>query len=589
MLSDLFKRLVFLLISFLLIPSLAFPASVTLVYVTPNSGVSAGGHTAVKIGKNVYHYQFEEDGRFYLVRDNWRRFLLVYTELANRSLFLYELPVEKRQAQMLERILTLDKTRQDLDAYHEKMFWWTCQMIFSLSDPKEQFRLPGAGFFEDAVPSGPGAEPYKRLRKGLFARYGSNIIEDEITRINRGIERHGQKVLDQYWGVEFVDILQKRFALQAIKDGRPLARSGLIYSSVSTPLAPAERRFLEDLAHQLEDLISLSFLSKIKGTGNRLLINLARYLAVMKSLEEKRLVFLDPFPDKPKTVNVSGEYLPAEELAFIYERLVKEWRQYLTISVGKQNPILFLSDLERLNARMAELNKLTKGEQRIRVFRSMITPAKSAAIEVGLNEKTRRLLMREKENLQMELNRMEKGVKNQLDYNLLVENCSTKLHQKLRNALRWQERGGNFKPREELGFIPYMLHQAVIRRFPEGKKRVIMSRRLREVAKMEGLPGTLLRESNVLTSTLYAWRPQDSSFLMFTDNTFWLRPLYGVINTLYSACYGIYGLAVFPFDRGTRLKAGGLGVLYSLPEMMFVNIRKGSYFAPDSSFLELSP
>jgi hypothetical protein len=44
----------------------------------------------------------------------------------------------------------------------------------------------------------------------------------------------------------------------------------------------------------------------------------------------------------------------------------------------------------------------------------------------------------------------------------------------------------------------------------------------------------------------------------------------------------VVGLPAVPFDRGARLRAACSGVLFSVPELVFLNFRKGSfeYVAP---------
>ena len=58
---------------------------------------------------------------------------------------------------------------------------------------------------------------------------------------------------------------------------------------------------------------------------------------------------------------------------------------------------------------------------------------------------------------------------------------------------------------------------------------------------------------------------------------FWRRPLYGLANLAWASGYSVYGLAAVPFDGGARVSAGVSGVLWSLPELAFENVRKGSF------------
>lgn len=86
-----------------------------------------------------------------------------------------------------------------------------------------------------------------------------------------------------------------------------------------------------------------------------------------------------------------------------------------------------------------------------------------------------------------------------------------------------------------------------------------------------------LKESNTLSSTLYQWREQDTAFLFFTDDLMGLRPILGGLNVLSGGLYGLVGLLSLPLDGGTRLGQALEGLLYSLPELLFINLRKGSY------------
>ena len=88
---------------------------------------------------------------------------------------------------------------------------------------------------------------------------------------------------------------------------------------------------------------------------------------------------------------------------------------------------------------------------------------------------------------------------------------------------------------------------------------------------------TRLRESTSLGSSIYTPRTQDGAFLLFTDDVFWRRPLYGVVNLAYAAGYTAYGVAAAPFDFGARAKAGLSGMFWSVPELAFENVRKGSF------------
>ena len=86
-----------------------------------------------------------------------------------------------------------------------------------------------------------------------------------------------------------------------------------------------------------------------------------------------------------------------------------------------------------------------------------------------------------------------------------------------------------------------------------------------------------LRENNTLSSSLYNHNPDDSFFIFFTDNELLLRPVFGAFNTLAGLGQSILGLFTWPFDSGNMLSSGSSGVLMSVPELLFINMRKGSF------------
>jgi hypothetical protein len=130
-----------------------------------------------------------------------------------------------------------------------------------------------------------------------------------------------------------------------------------------------------------------------------------------------------------------------------------------------------------------------------------------------------------------------------------------------------------------LNFIPIVSSGAVARSYRTGGAATRPSYRqlsLVALADNESAWRVSLRESNTLTSTIYHPGPRDSSFLFFTDDTVALRPLLGAANLLVGVADSALGLATWPADGGARLRAGLRGTLFSLPELAFVNIRKGS-------------
>ena len=87
----------------------------------------------------------------------------------------------------------------------------------------------------------------------------------------------------------------------------------------------------------------------------------------------------------------------------------------------------------------------------------------------------------------------------------------------------------------------------------------------------------MLRESNIFTSTLYDYNSDDSFFMFFTDDNVIFRPVFGVFNAAAGISQSVLGLLTWPFDSGKNLELGMAGILMSLPELFYFNIRKGTY------------
>jgi len=80
-----------------------------------------------------------------------------------------------------------------------------------------------------------------------------------------------------------------------------------------------------------------------------------------------------------------------------------------------------------------------------------------------------------------------------------------------------------------------------------------------------------------LSATLYRPQLEDSAFLFFTDDQILPRPVLGAANLVWGGLYTALGIVLSPFDRGEQFVQGIRGMFYSVPELFFGNIRKGTY------------
>jgi hypothetical protein len=200
-------------------------------------------------------------------------------------------------------------------------------------------------------------------------------------------------------------------------------------------------------------------------------------------------------------------------------------------------------------------------------------PADPAAL-ARATARTRHALEREREELAA-----------RWDYHLLRRNCITELLRLVNGSFESRSEieralGGHLEPGEGLGFAPLAFFEQVKARLRVvGTERVVPYRE-RELARIFAAdPGRLrrLREATVLTSSIYTPRRRDGAFLLFADGPAWSRPALGLVNLTWSLGALAPGLVAAPFDRGSRAHAAFSGALFSVPELAFLRLRKGSF------------
>jgi hypothetical protein len=132
----------------------------------------------------------------------------------------------------------------------------------------------------------------------------------------------------------------------------------------------------------------------------------------------------------------------------------------------------------------------------------------------------------------------------------------------------------------EYNFIPFISFQSVQENYKVTTNELLGSYRDQQLAKLYTKNNEFivsLREANTFTSSIYDYNPDDAFFIFFTDGNPTLRPVFGLFNTAAGLGQSLLGFLSWPFDAGKHLKSGATGVLMSLPELLFFNMRKGSY------------
>jgi hypothetical protein len=367
--------------------------------------------------------------------------------------------------------------------------------------------------------------------------------------------------------------------LRTLRRAAPLHPEALRSDEEGTlGLDDAEQRALAGysvaLAASLVELVA----SSRDDAGLALLVGLARLEGLQRGLAAGRLLLLDAFPVDAERI---AEAPNAGEDPYLAEWEAHAAARFAAARARLSDPRpLREQDYARIEAtgnRWLELREGRDGRRAIRRDDALGTPAPIGVVAglplPALSEPERaRALAAAKRREAL----TERALREAYGYRLITRNCVTELFATIGGSLREPDA----RPRRGLlAFVPFVSfdwfarEQDVIRVWEEPSLR---RARVAALAREKNDLVVFARESNTLSSTVYRRHGGDGWFLFFTDDGPLLRPLFGAFNLAAGLAQSIYGAGRVPFDGGHTLRAGLAAAGYSLPELLFVNIRKGT-------------
>jgi hypothetical protein len=272
-----------------------------LVHVEANVGGASGGHTALRLGDDVYHYQ-QRDERLLLVREDWQLFRFGYNVLQNRPLHVAHVPLDREVWGALRDHFAAAYLEQQR-ALGEL---WSARLDVELL---EAWRGEGEGFHARAAglldPEQPGAVDGVALRRRLEARLGAGFASAEIAALEPGLfaPPEGAAATQRQR-----DALVLRAALLADASGRQWRHRAL-----------AERAVLGAWAGRLEEAIVALLRSPRPDRGRALLVATARHRAVLRSLGASRLWLLGVLSDGAEALGAREVRARRAEIAAVAE------------------------------------------------------------------------------------------------------------------------------------------------------------------------------------------------------------------------------------------------------------------------------
>lgn len=609
-----------LMVLCLLVDCGAAAAGVEFLYVNAGEGSASGGHAAIKFDDEVFHFQHVEPGLLRIFRDDFAAFRFNYGDRENRVIFGHRLAVDNEIAQTLRDafnrrwMIQNQQFSEQADLRRDRELLIALTQISSDGKPPST-ELKGLGYFVDhyraeAEPETASSRPadsssLTQLRGALIERYGPELFRDRREQLWRQLQALNPSSTET--AVEVIEdrlssnqpSLSRRYqslllniaAIDLLAAGAMPREEVLIGVDASAMQLNADAlaklvEFRRSLFEQLTELPN----SRRSDWGYPLLVGMARLHALDQSIETKRLTVIKRL--QSQTSAESGPMpFPAEKLPAVAE--------FARDGLGRAIRRLALSEplneqgygaLEIAADTVHEIDTALAGNRDLLLPDVHATPALPAAAEVVPLPWADDSLTRAESAARAKLERYDQELLRLYRYHLLRRNCVTELFRVVEQALGPDQAKlleltplsassvGDGVP--TLNPIPFAAFDWVGSHYRLQHSYVLKPYRDRLIERRYRFAPRFLidlQESSVFSSSVYQWHAGDAAFAFFTQDAVWPRPLQGGVNLAVALGQTAYGLLAWPWTDTTALQKGLTGIAVSVPELLFFNIRKGSF------------
>lgn len=589
------------------------------LHVEAGSGASGGGHAAIRIGETTYHYVYAEPGLIESIAEPNEDFDYAYRALGNRSIHARRIAAdaaayqaladafERRHVTQRVQLARLDAAERD-SALIAQLRARRCAAGAGPAGADGP-RVRGAGYFgsdrrsrrspsASAASGDPtamlDASAIVGLRGAIERAHGRGALEGRAVATRHQIGSLGlsatpppeiaEGTIPSYeagFAERYETLVSASVALDVLLHGRPpLPAAYRVVEEPAIRLTDGERALLRSRAASLRAALVRLAAARRPDWGHPMLVGMARLAALDASLRSGRLVVPDAFDDAGPWVSV--EKLLEDEpvvAALLRERSDDHAAARAELFASAPESELVWSRFEVAAAALHELrDAVRRGHGPVRAHPETMLPSRAAVPDpaLPLPRADCETLAKWQAAAEAAASAWRERVRELYRYDVIARNCVTEIFRTL-DAAGVGLRAGR-TPAAGLGFVPFVSAGAVDGSYPVTRRTTLLSYRAHGLARLRETQGrlrTALRESNTLTATLRHADERDDLFLFYTDDATLLRPLYGAINAGVGAGAAVAGLATLPFDRGSLLVRAARSFVFSLPEIAFVNFRKG--------------
>lgn len=572
--------------------------SLDYLYVNANTGQSSGGHSAIRLGQLVYHFQYFPDKIFHIIREPWEEFRYVYGIQENRTILIRKIKLSKKDydffiERMNEIYLYQRKELDNLERLQNDF-----RILESMVSGDETLFMKAAGYFSENTSS---YKNYRSLKRKIVDRLGSNFILKHLTFVRSQLNNYkiplplpiqidsnsnGFPKAVESFSIEYIDLLSNLKALEIIQEEQGLKSNGYFAFASNREILINESIFKHFiiLSENLEEEILKLLESKSANTGYPLLVLLARYQVLQKSIKERKVYFLDSFGRNHFLV-IGDAIQNKSFLTGIYRQISKKMNS-LFLKMAKQDILLerdYTIFEDMANREREVLNGLGESIP-IRINYELMLPTKEESVYLYRLESSKESLNKMTELYKSNRDKYELSLQRKYSFNLFKKNCTTEIFHSINSFFEGVDKesreklGGVVRGDESFVFIPVYAYYAVGKNYRVVNETKIPS--LRTIILERNISADFLfsmRESSTFTSKFYKFNKEDSFFIFFTDDVFWQRPIYGFVNLIAGLGELGLGIIILPLDRGEKFVKGLQGIFFSGPELLFFNIRKGTF------------